>query len=53
MCFWVEEVSDVDCGEEGVRGWVKKLGGMELGYMSELWDMVEGEVREGVKGGMY
>ena len=44
-----KEVRDVDRGEEGVGGWVKKLGEVNVEYMENVWEMGREEVVEEVE----
>ena len=49
----VERDGKVGCGEEGVWGWVKKLGRVDVEYMGEIRERRGEELVRGVEGGMY
>ena len=50
--LWVERGVNGGCGEEGLWGWVKKLGRVNVEYMGEIRERREEGLVEGVKGGM-
>ena len=48
----VERDGKVGCGEEGVCGWVKKYGRVNVEYMGEIRERRGEDLVRGVEGGM-